>query len=267
MEGIGQSQEQQQTFRPFYGLQDLASDSEGQAYYTLRRAPRVLSSQERRGGRRSDYVGNEAFLSIVDASEAPYSTDLRQLAVATLCTNRDLPLHLSFGGGKTDFTLEIGGPVEAVRCLAGPTKPRPSSAQGERAWRLVSHLSLNYLSLADSDEDTGAAALRELLMLYGDMGEAPVRKQIEGLRRVRSRPVTRRVPGAGPITFGRGLEVAVTCDETAFEGSGVFLLGAVLERFFSKYVSINSFTETVVETEDRGEIMRWPVTIGQRRTL
>jgi type VI secretion system protein ImpG len=65
------------------------------------------------------------------------------------------------------------------------------------------------------------------------------------------------------MTFGRGLEVEITCDETAFEGAGVYLLGAVLERFFAKYVSINSFTETVLKTVQRGEVMRWPARVGR----
>jgi type VI secretion system protein ImpG len=42
------------------------------------------------------------------------------------------------------------------------------------------------------------------------------------------------------------------------------LLGAVIERFFAKYVSINSFTETAVGTIDRGEVIRWPLRAGQR---
>jgi type VI secretion system protein ImpG len=67
--------------------------------------------------------------------------------------------------------------------------------------------------------------------------------------------------------FGRGLEVTLTLDETAFEGAGAFLLGAVLARYFAQYVSINSFTETVVKTLSRGEIMRWPARVGQCRTL
>ena len=71
----------------------------------------------------------------------------------------------------------------------------------------------------------------------------------------------------GPISFGRGLEIGLQLDESAFEGSGVFLLGAVLDRFFAKYVSINSFTETVVKTTDRGEIVRWPIRTGQRALL
>ncbi len=79
--------------------------------------------------------------------------------------------------------------------------------------------------------------------------------------------VNRRVNKPGPISFARGLEVSVTFDEMNFEGTGVFLLGAVLERFFAKYVSINSFTETVIRTVERGEVMRWPARLGLRHTL
>ena len=82
-----------------------------------------------------------------------------------------------------------------------------------------------------------------------------------------SEPVVRAVTGSGPISFGRGLEVTVTCDETAFEGSGIYLLGAVLDQFFAKYVSINSFTETVLRSVDRGEVMRWPAKIGRRKAI
>ncbi len=174
---------------------------------------------------------------------------------------------MSLGHGKTDFTLETGAPVEATRCLAGPTKPKPSHAEGEAAWRLINHLSLNYLSLADSDERSGAEALRELLSLYGQTSEEHVRKQIDGVRSVAARPITRRMPSPGPITFGRGLEVTLTCDEHEFEGTGVFMLGAVMEQFFAKYVSINSFTETVVRTLDRGEVIRWPLRTGLHPTL
>ncbi|MEK1839190.1 MAG: type VI secretion system baseplate subunit TssF, partial [Pseudomonas sp.] len=47
----------------------------------------------------------------------------------------------------------------------------------------------------------------------------------------------------------------------------VFLLGAVFERFLARYVSINSFTETVIRTTERGEIMRWKAKPGRRPTL
>ena len=119
-------------------------------------------------------------------------------------------------------------------------------------------------SRAESERQ-GAAAIRDLLKLYGDAGEAAIRKQIEGVRNVASQMITRRIPTPGPITFGRGLEISITCDEAAFEGTGIFLLGAVLEQFLARYVSINSFTETVLKSVDRGEVMRWPARIGRRQ--
>jgi type VI secretion system protein ImpG len=265
--GTGSSDEVTQTFQPFFAWNDQMPSNAEPAYYSVQREPRTISARQRARGARSSYVGSEVFISLVDADEGPYRSSLRQLSVETLCTNRDLPLHMSLRQGRTDFTLESGAPVESVRCVAGPTAPRPSHAHGDTSWRLISHLSLNYLSLVDTGTGDRGAALRELLSLYADLGEASARKQIDGVRATASAPITRPLPVPGPTTFGRGLEVAVTCDETAFEGTGLFLLGAVLERFFAKYVSINSFTETVVRSVQRGEIMRWPTRAGLRPTL
>jgi type VI secretion system protein ImpG len=69
------------------------------------------------------------------------------------------------------------------------------------------------------------------------------------------------------MAFGRGVEVGITLDESAFEGASAFMLSAVLERFFSQYSSINSFTQTVVKTRERGEIMTWPVRTGNRTLM
>jgi type VI secretion system protein ImpG len=261
--GYGTGTDDKQEFLPFYATSDQ-SPADGTAYYTVNRQPRVLSTKQRAQGSRSSYVGSEVFLALVDPDEAPFRSQLKQLAVEVTCTNRDLPLHMPLGQNASDFSLETGAPVAAIRCVAGPTSPRPSYAHGDATWRLISHLSLNYLSLADAVDGGGASALRELLALYGDSGDAVIRRQIDGVRSVTSQAVTRRLPFPGPAAFGRGTQVTLTCDEAAFEGMGVFLLGAVLERFFSKYASINSFTETALKTVQRGEIARWPARIGRR---
>lgn len=257
-------------FLPFYAVADAdyTSRSSGRCYYTLRREQRQLSSKQRRQGPRTSYVGSEAFLAIVDAFNAPFAPELAQLHVELLCTNRDLPLTMSVGKLSTDFNIESGAPVLSVRCVAGPTEPKPSFAAvlGNHTWRLISHLTLNYLSLLDSDGQ-GAAPLRELLSLYEAVFSVTETSEAEGINNVSSKPIVRRLSQRGPLTFGRGLEITLQCDESRFQGSSAFLLSAVLSDFFSKYVSINSYTQTVLRTSERGEVMRWPIQIGRRQIL
>ena len=265
--GYSTGNENKQEFLPFYSANDLAYQADERAYYTVNRTPRRYSERQLREGPRSSYIGGEVYLALVDGHEAPYSGELRQLGVSIQATNRDLPLHMPLGRGNTDFSLDIGLPLLGIHCRSGPSKPRPAWPEGETNWRLVSHLSLNYLSLIDADPLHGAEALRELLALYGDLGEPHIRKQIEGVRHVEIRTTTRRMPVPGPIAFGRGLEIILTLDEAAFEGGSLFLLGAVLERFFARYVSMNSFTQLVLRSSDRGEVMGWPVRTGRQTRL
>lgn len=265
--GFGVRSDEEQPFTPFYAATNF-EETDGQgAYFTVFRTPRLMSNREKQRGRRSSYGGSEVYLSLVDAKAAPYRSDLRQLAVETLCTNRDLPIQMGIGRGETDFNLDISAPVISVHCTSGPTPPRPSSAEGETNWRMINHLCLNYLSLIDDSDKKGSSAIRDLLSLYSNPNDLQIRRQIEGVLSATSQPVRRRICESGHIAFVRGLQISLTLDEMAFEGTGAFLLGAVMEVFFSKYVSINSFTETVIKTKERGEIMRWPAKSGTRHIL
>jgi type VI secretion system protein ImpG len=260
--GIVAKTNQEQKFEPFY----RARDYEGQSgvYYAVHRAPRVLTAKEKKFGAVSSYAGSELFVSLVDARSTPYNRRLSQLNMFALCTNRHLPIQLPVGIGDTDLSTELYAPLISIRWLVGPTVPIPSIVEGDPVWRTISHLSLNYLSLLDAKDGEGSAALRELLMLYVNRNDQFMVRQIEGIRSTTSVPILRRVAASGPLTFARGLEIRVTMDEGAFEGSGIFILGAVLAEFFSLYVSVNSFTETVIISQRRGEIMRWPSKIGRR---
>jgi type VI secretion system protein ImpG len=273
--GVGADSERQ--FLPFYSAYATDEEHLHLAYFTIRREPRLLSLEARRRGPRSSYIGTEVFLGLVDAAQAPFSGDLRQLSVRTLCTNRDLVLQMPVGLGRTDLTLDAAAPVVRIRAVGGPSRPRAPLADGAMSWRAVSHLALNYLSLVNATPQEGAAALRELLELYAPVDDA-ARKQIDGVRSVRAAPVVRRLPAPGSSggartrhvqgpTFGRGLEVTLEVDELAFEGASAFLLGSVLSHYFARHVSINSFTETALRSLNRGEIGRWGPQWGARPTL
>lgn len=236
-------------------------------FFSLQREPRLSSDRSRREGPRSAYVGTEVFLSLVDLQRAPYRTELRQLAAKVRCTNRDLPLFIPTGREQGGMTLETRAPVEHIGIVAGPSRPVSATREGPMAWRLLSLLSLNYLSLVDEDAERGALALRELVSLFAQSGDAGLLRQIEGLRSVTTRPVVRRHPAPGPIAFGRGLEVQVTVDELAFQGGSATLLGAVLHHYFSRHVSMNSFVQTALVSRTRGELKRWQPLPGARALL
>lgn len=265
--GISGEGQDDTPFRPFFSADDFTAAGGGHpAYFTLTRRMRQRTERERLKGARTSYLGSECYLALVDAAQAPYGPDIRQIAVNAMVTNRDLPMLLATGA-RDIFHLPDGGPILSVRTPVTPTRPRPTLAQGDAAWRIIGHLSLNYLSIADTEGGGGAAALRELVGLYAPMADRAVEKQIEGIVGASSRPIVRRMSDEVLSTAVRGLQIDLVMDESFFEGTGVFVLASVLERFFRKYVSINAFTETVLTTQQRGEIARWRPQTGLGRMI
>jgi type VI secretion system protein ImpG len=255
-------------FKPLFAP-DHSSPAGEPGYFTLWREPRLLSDKARRDGPRSGYIGSEAFVSLVDPEEAPFSASLRQIAVQARCTNRDLPIFMPTGNAASsaDFLLDAGIPVQSVRTVTGPSRPHTSLRDGGVAWRLLNLLSLNYLSLIDTEAGEAAAALRDLLGRFPLGTEPAVRRQIEALQHVTTRAVVRRHPAPGPIAFGRGIEVRLTVDELGHEGGSAFLFGAAMHHYLSRHVSINNFVETVLVSLTRGEVARWRPHTGRRAVL
>ncbi len=267
--GFGVGADSEQRFLPLYGLQ-RGDEREKAAYFTVRREPRMVSARQRRDGTRSGYLGSEVFIAIVDTAEAPYRSDLRQLALTAQCSNRDLPLLVAFGWGNTDFVLDEAAPLTAIRLIKGPSRPVSPLADGALTWRMISQLSLNYLALIDGlteHGESGAVVLTEILRLYAPSGDASAMRQIQGLRGVRAQRTVARLPIPGPIAFGRGVQVDLEVDELAFEGAGAYLFGSVLEHFLARHASLNSFVSTVLRTTQRGEIARWKPRCGTRPIL
>jgi type VI secretion system protein ImpG len=264
--------------RPLYSaaVHRTSGSVEG-LYFTIRRLPRRRTVEEKTYGASSDYTGTDMFLSLLEPGEPSGEGSVAELSVRALCSNRHLTEHLPVGQGGADFRLLDDTSLDLM-CVAGPTRPRePVVAQlrsrseiansGIVSWRLINMLSLNYLGLVERGGGKNAGALREMLSLFADQFDDATERKIRGVRSIESRPVVRRVRERTGSGAARGLEITVMLDEKAFEGSGVFLLGAVLERFFADYSGFNTFTQTVISTSERGEIMRWPPRMGTRRPL
>jgi len=262
VEGITQSNESVK-FYPLFATPHGAPPDH-QAYWSAVRQPRLASDKVRREGPRSGYIGSEVFLSLVDARESPYPHLIRQLALEVTCSNRDLPVFMPSSSG---LTLSTAAPIDGIKIIAGPSRPQSSMRDGAASWQLLNLLSLNYLSIVDTDDEQGAQALREMMSLFAFASDTATKRQIEGLRHVHTRPVVRRHPSPGPIAFGRGIDVQLSMDEMSFEGSSAFLFASVLHRYLARHASMNSYVQTTLKSLTRGQIMRWEPALGARAVL
>lgn len=256
-------QAQERRFLPLFAP-DHSPSVHQPGYYSVWREPRLLSDTARRDGPRSGYIGSEAFVALVDPSEAPYAHGLRQLSVQTRCTNRDLPVFLMAGGAASQFTLEAGMPVEGVTAIAGPSRPYSALREGGVAWRLLNLLSLNYLSLLDTEGGDAASALRDLLGRLPMGSEPAQRRMVESIQKVTAAAVVRRHPAPGPIAFARGLRIDLTMDELGHEGGSAVMFASVLHQFFTRHAALNNYVETALHSLSRGELMCWRPTAGAR---
>ena len=249
------SSNEEEEYLPFFSIKHGGeTDPRRRYWHATRRAAGYA------GGEVDD--GTEVYLTLVNLDFDPTAAEDWTIMVETTCLNRDLPSRLPFGGGQPHLQLSSGGPFERVSCITPPRKTfRPALRRGT-IWRLISHLSLNYISLVDSDD--GADALREILSLY-DLADSPhTRDLIEGLLSVESRRIVGRAGAAAAGGFCRGLEVTLHFDEEKYSGSGVFLFAEVLERFLGLYSSMNSFTKTIATTNRRERPLReWPPRAGE----
>jgi type VI secretion system protein ImpG len=241
-------------YQPFYSFRHGISRAGVKTFWYASRRP-ALGETDR---------ATDVYLNLVDLGFNPHLPAASTLVVRATSTNRNLPIKLQQAGEDLYFELEMAAPLARIRCLRSPTTPLRPPLQRGACWRLISHLSLNHLSISDPVE--GKEALQEILKLYDfsdpESGQqlADVTQQlIEGITAVSCRRVVGRTGVETSSGFCRGVEVTVEMDEQKYIGTGVFLFASMLERFLGLYASINSFTQLVATTKQSGRpFKRWP---------
>ncbi|MDD1969109.1 type VI secretion system baseplate subunit TssF [Pseudomonas putida] len=193
--------------------------------------------------------GHELQLTIVDTRFDPVSPGTSSLSLSLTCSNRDLPKTLAYGVGGGDLTVDGGCATQSVGLLRKPSSPLRFSRDRGAHWRLISHLSLNHLSLVEG----GAEALRELLKLYDLQRSAISARHIAGIVELTHRPATAWLPGKYFASVARGTEIRLVIDEESFVGIGLHIFAQVIDHFFGLYVHANSFTQLVLVSMRSGE--------------
>jgi type VI secretion system protein ImpG len=200
-------------------------------------------------------------LSLVDVDGVLTDPNAEVLTVRCTCSDFDLPSRLPFGLEDGDFATEEFPAIRQITALRRPTPSYdPPRAKGQ-LWRLVSQLSLNYLSLTEE----GATSLQEILRLHNFTDSSYLENQIGGILSLGSRPhfaIMQSLYGNLPA---RGMRVEIEFDEQQFVGGGVYLFANVLDRFLGCYTSINSFCQLAARTSQRKEPLgEWPPKAGYK---
>ncbi len=238
-------------YEPFYSIRHAQLSQKQQTFYIASRRPSPRANDE----------GTDMYLSLVDLSFRPIHPKQDSITVKTFCTNRDVPSRLPFGNEAGDFELEMSAPLKRIVALIKPTSTLRPAIGKNIYWRLVSHLSLNYLSLVEE----GKEALQQILSLYNITNSPYSERVISGITSLKSKRKFARLVSDDGIAFARGFEVEMEFDEEQFVGGGVYLFASVLERFLANYASLNSFTQLTAKTVQRKEPLRqWPPRAGQK---
>ncbi len=254
LEVVSANPENPRQYHPFYSFTHLHQNQGPQTFWMMTREKSMVAGDR----------GTDVYMQFVDLQFNPRLPAEEVLVVRTLCSNRDLPAKLQQLSENLTFELEMAAPLQRIRCLRMPTiSLRPVSKRGQH-WRLISHLTLNHLSIMD--DQGGRDALREMLRLYdfsdseaGQHQSNVTRQIIDGILAVQHRRIVGRVHGG----FARGVEILMEFDEAKYVGSGVYLFASILERFLGLYASINSFTQLTIRTRQReGILKKWPPRAG-----
>jgi type VI secretion system protein ImpG len=239
------------SYEPFYSLRHSARKEDRTCFWLARRRPSTRPNDD----------GTDISLSLIDLSTATVDPDAAVLSVRATCTNRDLPGRLPFGNQDSDFEMEGAAAMRRIVALRKPTPPVRPALGKSTLWRLVSHLSLNYLSMLEG----GKTALQEILRLYDVGRTAYSQNVIQSIIDIKSHPHFTRLISEQGVSFARGIKIEMQIDEDQFTGGGAFLFASVLERFFGMSASLNSFTQLSVTTPQRKEgLHEWQPRSGRK---
>jgi type VI secretion system protein ImpG len=215
---------------PFFGRKPSSSENQASVFWQHKRelddSGKAFSSK----------------LCFVDLALNAAMPDMHSVvSISTLCINRGLPEMLPFGGGQPYLKIdEKNDAIAGISMLLPPTSTERFDREDGSYWRLISHLSLNHLSLTENDPEL----LRDMLRLYDFRQAQETRVLIDAIKQVNGKRATARVKDGSIIN---GVDVTVVFDDTTVDAGQAYLFGQVLSHFLGLYASINTFSRLTVK--------------------
>jgi type VI secretion system protein ImpG len=243
-----------QNFESFYSYNHFMDTAKHRAFWHA----------TRRSSNRREVPGTEMYLSFLDLNFKPVNPPVQTVYAHTLCTNRELTTRLP---KLIQLHPEKKVPTHQITLVGKRSLPISPLLGGSTVWRLISHLSLNHLSLSEGGDSLNA--LREILGLYCVSNRPSTQDQINGITEMEIAKKSIYIGEDAWRGFRRGMEITLTFDEGKYRGSSAFILGAVLNSFFALYTSVNSFTKLRIKKRTQPDTIwkEWPPMAGEKLVL
>lgn len=214
-------------------------------HYSVRQQPSMLGD------------GLETYLSFGLRNLDQHET----LSIELTCTNQNLPRQLGLG----DICLPSEDTPEflSFRNISAVTPSYAPPLHRDFLWKLISNMSLNYLSLANVEALKVILETYDLPRYYDQHAEKVSKRLLDGLKKIGHQHVDRLHRGL-PV---RGVRTELTINPEGYVGEGdLFLFASVLNEFFALYASLNSYHELRVQST-QGEVYQWTPRMGQQPLL
>jgi len=207
------------------------------------------------------YTGPQEVDSILRISFPPsYELPMREVLTAKLrCSNGLLTQQLKLGDVNVN-TPDVPDLVSFSNVSAISEYIAPVT-DGNVLWKLLAHLTVNYLPIADLDN------LKTLLNLYNPTEKSDAKdhaankKRINSLKQMRNLPSQRLLRGY----LIRGQKIEIDVDSTGFTSTGdLYLFGELIYSVLKQFADINSFIELTINNLTNGEQLTWQPSLQNR---
>ena len=206
--------------------------------------------------------GLDSYISFVNQYESSVFPETETISIDLVCTNRHLPTLLGVG----DICVETGSSPEYAT-FRNITHVTPSFAPPlDKAfhWRLISNMSLNYLSLTDMKSLKAILSTYDYKSYYDRQQALASQHRLDAFDGIQS-GFEDRIHNGLPV---RGRKTVLRLKESHFATEGdMFLFASILNELFALNCTMNSFHHLLVLGVENGEIYEWKPKTGSYRLL
>jgi type VI secretion system protein ImpG len=167
--------------------------------------------------------------------------------INAFCSDGNFP-SIHYLANSTDFRfLENTMPLAKIQCISSPTAKYKIGKNKDQKWKLIAHLSLNYLNIINNNN--GKELLREIISMYSTDNNTLSQLLLKNIIDVKVFEKIARTNSLGLSQFYKGNLIEIWFDCQNLSAGLVYLFLNVLEYFFATYCSINSFIQLVAKTK------------------